>query len=349
MSAWYVFSALGFYPVTPGSNQYAIGTPMFPKAVIHMEDGSAFTITAKNVSAKNFYIQSATLDGKPHTSSCLLQSALQFGGSLSFTMGPEPAKAWGSAKDDRPVSAITDFPVQPVPSIMTGESSFMDSTIVTMTSPLPGTVIRYAFNGSPLNIRSLVYRNPITVKSTTSIQAYALGNKIPESFTIDASFTKIPKNRKISINSAYAPQYTAGGDLALINYTRGGDNFRTGNWQGYEGNDLDAVIDLGDIQPVVSVTGSFFQDVDSWIFFPLSFAVYTSDDGVNFKPAGTVQDDVSEKDLTPQAKEFKASLAPGTETRYIRVVGKNRAVCPGWHAGAGSKAWIFADEMIIEQ
>ena len=82
MSAWYVFSALGFYPVTPASNQYAIGTPLFPKAVIHMEDGSTFTIIANDLSAENFYIQSATLNGRPSSSSCLLQSAFSPAGNL---------------------------------------------------------------------------------------------------------------------------------------------------------------------------------------------------------------------------------------------------------------------------
>jgi predicted alpha-1,2-mannosidase len=348
MSAWYVFSALGFYPVTPGSNQYAIGTPLFPKAVVHMEDGADFTIEAHNLSDKNFYIQSATLDGRPLNSCCLVQPALQSGGKLIFTMGPAPARTWGSAPGNRPVSAITEDLIQPVPAVATGSATFMDSTVVSLSSPLPGSEIRYALNGTPLSPKSNVYKNPVVISNTTALKAYSTGNGLPESFLIDATFTRIPKNRKITLNTAYAQQYTAGGDLALINFTRGGDNFRTGNWQGYEGNDLDAVIDLDDIQPVSSVTGSFFQDVDSWIFFPQYFDVSISSDGHTFKPAGRCMNEISEKDMTPGPHEFKVTLAKGTETRYIRVVAKNMGVCPYWHPGAGSKAWIFADEIIIE-
>ncbi|HTH53447.1 MAG TPA: glycoside hydrolase domain-containing protein, partial [Edaphobacter sp.] len=90
MSAWWIFSSLGFYPVAPGIPEYWIGTPLFPSATLHLPGGATFTVTAKNVSEKNIYIQSVTLNGKPLTTPRISHQAIVHGGTLAFTMGPEP-------------------------------------------------------------------------------------------------------------------------------------------------------------------------------------------------------------------------------------------------------------------
>jgi predicted alpha-1,2-mannosidase len=107
MSAWYVLSTLGFYPVCPGSNQYAIGSPLFSKATIHLENGKDFTITALNNDAKNVYIQRADNNGLPYTKSYITFEDITKGGMLQFTMGNQPNQSWGSAGADIPVTEIT--------------------------------------------------------------------------------------------------------------------------------------------------------------------------------------------------------------------------------------------------
>ncbi len=97
MSAWYVFSSLGFYPVTPGSDIYAIGTPLFPKATMrpNPEDlGIEFIITTNNASEKNIYVQSAKLNGQKLNSPFLHHSDIINGGMLEFEMGPKPRNGW---------------------------------------------------------------------------------------------------------------------------------------------------------------------------------------------------------------------------------------------------------------
>jgi predicted alpha-1,2-mannosidase len=106
MSAWYVFSALGFYPVCPGSDHYAIGSPLFKKATIHLENGKDFTVETKNNSDKNIYISSAKLNGKNYTKSYLLYDDLKNGGILQLEMSNEPNKQWGSGEGDVPVTKI---------------------------------------------------------------------------------------------------------------------------------------------------------------------------------------------------------------------------------------------------
>ncbi|MBM6992395.1 MAG: GH92 family glycosyl hydrolase [Prevotella sp.] len=97
MSAWYVFSALGFYPVCPGTPYYIIGTPMFRRARI-----GRLAIEAPEVSDENIYIQSATWNGEPYTKNYITHDMITRGGTLRFTMGPTPNTAWGSGKDDLP-------------------------------------------------------------------------------------------------------------------------------------------------------------------------------------------------------------------------------------------------------
>ncbi|MBC9797841.1 GH92 family glycosyl hydrolase [Sinomicrobium weinanense] len=95
MSAWYVFSAMGIYPYNPSSGTYQIGSPLFEKSVIKIADGVAFTIKAENVSDKNIYIQSATLNGAALNRTYITHEEMTNGGELKFVMGPEPNKNWG--------------------------------------------------------------------------------------------------------------------------------------------------------------------------------------------------------------------------------------------------------------
>jgi len=104
MSSWYVLSAMGFYPVSPGQPAYEIGSPLFEETRIALDKGKVFTITAKNVSAQNKYIQSATLNGKPWNKPWFAHSDLAGGGSLVLVMGPRPNTEWGSAPEAAPPS-----------------------------------------------------------------------------------------------------------------------------------------------------------------------------------------------------------------------------------------------------
>jgi hypothetical protein len=347
MSAWYVFSAMGFYPVTPATDVYAIGTPQFPKATIRLENGKSFVIRAANLSENNFYIQAASLNGRPLTKSFLTHGEIMQGGELVFTMGPAPNKAWGSGYGSFPATFISEYPITPVPSLVQGDHTFIDSTVVAMMSTLSGLTIHYTLDGSEPSLKSPVYMRPFEIRKNTTLKAFAIGKESPRSKTIEARFIKVPKNRKINLATSYAGQYAAGGDIALIDFARGGENFRTGKWQGYEGVNLDATVDLGSIQSVERIALGCFQEQGAWIFMPEKVTFLTSVDGTNFTESATLLNDVDERDPGAVTKEFTISLK-GEKVRYIRVIAANRGTCPSWHPGAGGKAWIFADEIIIE-
>jgi predicted alpha-1,2-mannosidase len=106
MSAWYVFTALGFYPVDPAGGIYVLGSPLFDQATLQLDPkfakGRSFTVIARNNSDKNPYIQSATLNGRPITRGWIAHDEITAGGTLVLTMGPTPNKTFGSAPADRP-------------------------------------------------------------------------------------------------------------------------------------------------------------------------------------------------------------------------------------------------------
>jgi hypothetical protein len=103
MSAWYIFSALGFYPLAMGSGDYAIGSPLFTRATIHLENGKSLVVNAPKNNARNVYVQGLRVNGRPYGKTYLPQSLLTSGGTLDFDMGPNPSR-WGSGNGDAPVS-----------------------------------------------------------------------------------------------------------------------------------------------------------------------------------------------------------------------------------------------------
>ena len=102
MSAWFAFTALGFYPVAPGSNEYVIGRPFLDKATLNLPNGKRFTVRAENLSATNGYVGRVTLNGKPLARTFLRHQDITAGGELIFTMQATPNKDWGAAKEARP-------------------------------------------------------------------------------------------------------------------------------------------------------------------------------------------------------------------------------------------------------
>ena len=104
MSAWYLFNTMGFYPVAPASNYYAIGTSCAKKVTMKLSNGKTFVTRAENYSSENMYIQSVTLNGKKWNKTYIPYEEVANGGELVFVMGNKPNKNWGTAKDSVPPS-----------------------------------------------------------------------------------------------------------------------------------------------------------------------------------------------------------------------------------------------------
>jgi predicted alpha-1,2-mannosidase len=346
MSAWYVMSAMGFYPVTPGSDKYIIGSPLFKSMKINLENGNTFEIKAKGNSKSNIYVHAITYNGEPWTKSYITHDMIMQGGTLEITMEKEPKKSWGLVPDNRPVQKITDDLITPAPYFKAPSKTFTDELEITIHNLYEDAEILWGFDNSKKEPEFDDYGLPLKIKEFSKITAVAVING-KQSLQEEAEFVKIPMRRSVKIVNPYSLQYTAGGDLAMVNTLRGGNDFKTGNWQGYWGVDLEATIDLGEVQQVRRIGGGFLQDQNSWIFLPEWVQFEISSDSINFEALKRIENNVDEKADGGIVKEFEIRI-PRRNVRYIRVFAKNIAFCPDWHKGAGEPAWIFVDEVWVK-
>jgi predicted alpha-1,2-mannosidase len=344
MSAWYVFSSLGFYPVTPGSNQYIIGTPHFEKATIALPNNVNFTVVADGISDENHYILSASLNDVPLNRSFLWHDEIVSGGVLRFKMGSQPS-AWGTTAEASPMTSIEDYLITPAPFIAKGEVAFQDSSEITLGVANAEATIFYSLNGASFQ----KYDSPFKISEETLLSAYALLNDI-KSTSLDTKFFKIDPLRNITLKTEYANQYNGGGINALIDGIKGSKDFRTGAWQGYHDTDLVAIVDLGRNIPIDSIQVNFLQDQRSWIFFPTTVSCFVSDNPYNFNkelPKYTFEKVVPDEETQLKPVSFAMQ---GYSARYIKIIATNLGDLPQWHLGHpyDGKAWLFVDEIDIK-
>jgi len=350
MSAWYVMSAMGFYPVSPGSPTYAIGRPMVDRVAI--EAGTQpFVIQASNNSPENKYIQSITWKGESYRNLFITQEMITGGGLLVLEMGPKPQlilQLYGLDLNEKVAEDVIATPFFHAKSAV-----FSDSMTVSIDK-LPtetGTIV-YTTNGEEPTIASSAFDQGITFYKSATLKARVYrelqGGKIIYGPTVSTDFVHFRQDKTISLETSYANQYAGGNPDALIDGQTGGTDYRANGWQGFEGKDVVAVITLNESKEIGMVTASCLQDTKSWIFFPKAMTVEVSTDGKNFKKVGTAEnkhiDDRQEGTVTGRLGfDFAPVMA-----RYVRVTIKNYGLCPSWHLGAGGKTWLFLDEVIVE-
>jgi hypothetical protein len=330
-------SAAGFYPVTPGSTVYAIGAPLFPEVRFNLEYGKPFVVRAVNASERNVYIQSATLNGKPYRKSFFFHDDLVKGGELVFVMGPRPNVRWGVGAGNEPVSRIAGPEIVPVPVIKAAGQTFRGRMQIDLAA-IDGkpVAIYYTTDGSDPSAKSQRFTTSFFIEADTIVKALSVAADGSHSLVATASFHRIPHDWKISLETSYSSQYTGGGDNALIDGLRGTKNWSGGGWQGYQGKDFVAVVDLGNVRDVSKVGAGFLQDAGSWIYLPARVEVEVSMDGRSFSPAISIANEVSEKQEGVVIRDFVKSVSK--QARYIRI----RAV------NLRADKWIFVDEILIQ-
>jgi arylsulfatase len=152
--------------------------------------------------------------------------------------------------------------------------------------------------------------------------------------------------KSIQLKKSYSIKYSGNGNNTVINGMLGTLDHNDGNWQGYEENDFEAVIDLGELVSINQISCSFLKRQSSWIFSPSEVNISMSKDGISFVLVKNFSNATKEN----PAYEIKTFLQnfEKFKTRYIKVNAKNLKVCPDWHPGKGGKAWLFIDEIVIK-
>ena len=200
MSAWYILSSLGFYSVAPGQDIYVIGSPLFKKATVNLENGKKFVVKANNISAENYYIQSATLNGKIYSNSFLRHKDIMDGSELVFEMGPEPNKEWGNKKNKRPYSENGDV-ITSLPYIKSGKKLFSNNTKIDLGCDKENAEIRYTLDGSKPTEKSSLFKKPIKISESTILKVRSFHKEIESSVAITYEIKKAELTEPINLNS----------------------------------------------------------------------------------------------------------------------------------------------------
>ena len=351
MSAWYVMSALGFYPVCPGSGQYVVGSPLFDKVTIHLHNGHDIVINAKGQGSNNCYVHSLRLNGAPYDKAFLTAEQLLDGCTLDFEMGSKPDKEWASAEENRPKSidffsdATTD--ITSVPTFDDWQQSFDGERQVKIISK---NKVFYTSDGTTPNEWSTVYTGPITVTNDAVIKAIAL-DTISGHFSavVTHCLTRTQTDRALTYLTQPAPQYSENGPTGLVDRLHGTSNYRIGGWQGWQ-EDCNVVVDLLEPRTVSAVGVECLENMKSWIFFPSRIEVEVSADNANWQPFGSIDNrefpTTLERQELSTVHNFVVNGTPAT-ARFVRIKASNYGRLPKWHISAGEQAWLFVDEIEV--
>jgi predicted alpha-1,2-mannosidase len=327
MSAWYVLSSMGIYAVTPGLPNWCVTSPYFSIIKVNFENKSSKTINKD-------------------TDEYRLRTFDAYSPDDDLPPVEEDINSYDPEKEFKRFNYIL-----PVPVIQADGKSFKDKMKVAIISQNPKDIIYYSISDSndylAKKLSSVVYTEPFEIVETSTISAY-VKNDIDQSNTIAATFYKKPNNYTIVIKSKYNPQYHAGGPEGLLDGIKGTENWRKGDWQGYQSQDFEAVIDLQKEQMVHSFSANFLQDSRSWILFPTTVEYYISNDNVNFTLVGSVKNEISPKYEVNKIQNFEYNSTTEINAKYIKVKAYNFGQLPEWHQGFGGDAFIFIDEITIK-
>ena len=336
MSAWYVLSAMGIYAVTPGIEKWESNEPLFDSIKIKDENGKNLVDYKKQV-----------VNGKTTNRIFLL------GEKLKEQLIQKRSATMSQFDYSQNTFENTNYnKIIPVPVIQAESKAFKDKLKIEIIN-LDKDKYELIYNIENPNNKNLLglrrYTEPFYITESCKINAFNIIRKSNNySNAISATFFKKPNNYSINIKSKYNPQYHAGGPEGLLDGILGTENWRKGDWQGYQSQDFEAVIDLQEMKDITEISARFLQDQRSWIVMPTKVDYYISDDNVNFTYFGSVNNTLDPKIEENTILNFTSNETKSKKARYVKVIAKNFGKLPEWHQGFGGDAFIFVDEIIVK-
>jgi Glycosyl hydrolase family 92/F5/8 type C domain len=297
MSAWYVFSAMGFYPVCPGKNEYVINQSIFDEVIINGQK-----LDLAKLPAYQYHVP----EGQPN--------------------------------------AVVS------PIIETTSKTFRDSLLVTVYNRMPGNPLLISASSSDktLKNRSMkITEDSVSFYIKESITLNVSVENTPYT-SVSATFFKKPNQWSATLAHQPNKQYLAGGSEGLIDGIHGDENWRKGNWQGYQSMNVEAVIDLKEVKNITYLSSSYLQDSRSWILFPKEVEYYVSTDGIQYTLAAKQSHAVSPMLDSVLVQNLSVQLSKPVTARYVKVVAVNFGKLPLGHQGYGDDAFIFVDEVEVK-
>lgn len=234
----------------------------------------------------------------------------------------------------------------PAPTILPVQGLFYDSLAATIIPAGPAPVY-YTIDGSTPTSNSPSYLDrPVIIRSEGILKAVAIASNGKRSQLVSQTFSRSPWPAP-TYRHPYSGKYEGGGPFALIDGQSGSLRLDDGNWQGFEGDNLEVIIDRLESSSIEAIEAGFLQDQRAWVFLPRRVEIAVSKDGKRYQPLATLR-----FPLAPDGEVRRETISARPETpveaRFIRLRARNTGTCPSWHAGRGGKAWIFIDEIKVE-
>ena len=354
MSAWYVMSSLGLYPIAPGNTYYQIGRPLFKKAEVKLPNKKKLSIEAPNNSASAKYVNELSFNNSKVNDTEIDHNQIKKGGTLLFEMSERPL-----SKSKKDLNNEISYSFVPTPFITTEQRTFENSIAIEIDCNKMNDDhqrIWYSINNGLWEEYDFL---PFVLNETSTVSIFAsnFNNRDTPPFkpapyrspTVKSLFSKRDSSVNLELKTEYANQYAASGPNTLIDGVRGGADFRTGDWQGYFGKDLHAVVSFDEARELSSIGISCIRDIKSWIFYPEKIGISYSLDGKNYTKLPDLNySEATSDDYEPKIKSCIQKLKKATKIKSIKYTVYNPGKCPSWHLGNGNDSWVFLDEFIFE-
>ncbi|HMS28435.1 MAG TPA: GH92 family glycosyl hydrolase [Saprospiraceae bacterium] len=335
MSAWYVFSSMGFYPVNPLEKKYILGFPIFDEFWIKIPDKKPIHFKKLKEQGNN-YLSVCKVNGYS-TNSCL---SINFGDEIVYEMG----------NDEKAIKISPCIPgsIHPhrfifAPMVFLGNQVFEDSTLVSFRAmgQSEPTEIKYRLNS--IQAEEKIARTPFVIKEASDIYfRNCIRGTENCSALLKAVFKPLPNGVELKLNTAYANHYSAGGEVALIDGMQGSLDFHDGYWQGYQGSNVEIELKLDTSMHFKKCFVRCLQNQRAWIFLPASVDFRSSVSGSisSWKSVGNPHSQQTEQAFV---HEFEIPIDAGVRLLELKL--NSIGQVPSWHVGAGDKPWIFVDEI----
>jgi predicted alpha-1,2-mannosidase len=370
MSAWYVFSTLGFYP-HPDKLEYMYGSMNIDSAIIQTKNGEGIIYpnyykTARTQAyddkLKAGYKYPIRKNNKKYPLEINRYETTMYDKDLTGVM---VHRKWNyiyelSNGDDEDMLRMMPYPDK---SYAIAPLLAVNGNTVTVNAREKRNLKTYYFTSYQLISKSQFvhdsfteYTTPVNMLPGQHIYVYEKvnqpehGKQPPDRVVFYSHYTHPPEAQpwNVSYGCVLNKQYTANGNKSLVDNVLGDVDWRKGNWQGTQGQDFEVTIDLLAKTKINRVAVHALQDTRSWIVYPTEVQVWGSKDGKKFKPMGTVVNTIGANTDSSSTQWFRLSNKKAKSCQYLKIVAKNYGQLPAWHAGKGEDAFIFLDEIEVK-
>jgi len=218
--------------------------------------------------------------------------------------------------------------------------------LIQISSETKGFDIHYTTDGTEPIASSPKYTEPFELKQSATVKAVLVKDGEVKGKSNERAFqVSFSSGKPVKVLKPYSFKYPGTGDQAMTDGLTGTASLKTG-WQGYEGTDMEVVIDLLKAETIRSIRTNFIQMIGAWVLYPVDVEFFVSADEINWQSVGTIHTD-PQPSKGKADREFRVEF-PSSEVRFIKVSARNNGTLPEWHEYKGQPSWIFADEIIVE-